>query len=69
MNFIITGDLENLFITVTDDPRIADRQFTAGWSKAELEVLTVSGTTVLTVQINNPGVCSAQPTGTRGAFV
>jgi len=40
MNFIITGDLENLFITVTDDPRIADRQFTAGWSKAELEVLT-----------------------------
>jgi hypothetical protein len=40
MNYIITGDLDNLFITVSDDPRIADRQFTAGWSKAELEVLT-----------------------------
>jgi hypothetical protein len=40
MNYIISGDLENLFITVTDDPRIADRQFSVGWSKAELEVLT-----------------------------
>lgn len=43
---------------------IGDKIYVVGGTfsvAAELEVLTVSGTTVLTVQINNPGVCSAQP--------
>lgn len=43
---------------------IGDKIYVVGGTfsvAAELEVLTVSGTTVLTVQINNPGICSAQP--------